>query len=288
MNLNDSRRGVGESLSLRMLSSFQVYRNGERLNGTLVGRARQLLKILAANNRKCVPREVLIETIWPDSDPSTAAISLKVAAHNLRGALDPDKKTGSPGNWVIAENGTYRLNPEAEVWIDTEVFHELCRVGRRLEASGDLTAARLKYEEAESLYAGDYLEEDIYEDWTVIRREQLRDLHLNVLGRLAELACHDGLHADVIRYCHKIVLADPCREDAYRMLMQSHGALNQLARAGAWYAVCRVLLQREVGVTPSAETTSVFERLFVNPQDEGQIADYVESQARPAITSRRG
>ena len=41
-----------------------------------------------------------------------------------------------------------------------------------------------------------------------------------------------------MHHADKIVLADPCREDAYRMLMSSHAALNQYARAGAWYAVC--------------------------------------------------
>ncbi len=82
------------------------------------------------------------------------------------------------------------------------------------------------------------------------------------MSRLAELAGNAGDHQAVIRYCHKIVDADPCREDAYRTLMQSHASMNQLARAGAWYAVCRSLLQREMAAEPSAETRETFESLF--------------------------
>jgi Bacterial transcriptional activator domain len=58
------------------------------------------------------------------------------------------------------------------------------------------------------------------------------------------------------------VLADSCREDAYRLLIQSHAALNQIARAGAWYAVCRATLRREVSAVPSNETVGLFESLF--------------------------
>lgn len=263
-------------LDLRMLSMFQVSLDGQTINGGLGGKARQLLKILAANRQKCLPKDYLIDMIWPNSEPDAAAVSLKVTAHNLRSALDPNRSNGSPSYWVIAESGTYRLNPDANIWIDVDGFKDLYTTGRRLESNGDLTGAWRIFEQAESLYTGDYLEEDMYEDWTIIAREQLRDLYLDVLGRLANLALHERAHDDVIRYCHKIITADPCREDAYRLLMRSHGALNQVARAGAWYAVCRSVLQREVGVQLSPETVEEFERLF-----QGRAEDAVTALGLP-------
>ncbi len=249
-------------LQLFLLSSFRVLRDGQPIDGALSGKTRQLLKILAANHRRCVPKDQLIEMLWPEGDPSSGATSLKVAAHKLRSNLDPDKANGDPGPWVLAENGTYHLSHEASIWIDTEAFREHCRRGRALQAEGRIEEARREFEQAEALYTGDYLEEDMYEDWTLLRREELKDLHLDVLQRLAQLAMDRDSHADVIRYCHKIVLGDPCREDAYRMLMTSHAALNQYARAGAWYAVCRVTLAREVDSAPSPETVEAFEQLF--------------------------
>lgn len=251
-----------ETLSLYMLSSFRILRSGQAVNGRLGGKARQLLKILAANHQKCLPKDFLIELLWPEGDPALGAISLKVAAHNLRGVLEPDKESGHPGSWIIVQDGNYRLNPNGSIWIDSEAFGEHYERGRALQAQSLSAEARCEFEKAEALYTGDYLEEDTYEDWTVLRREELRDLYLDLLGRLAMLSERDQAHFDVIRYCHKIVLADPCREDAYRMLIKSHAALNQVARAGAWYAVCRVTLQRGVGVPPSTETAFLFESLF--------------------------
>ncbi len=252
---------MSHRLSVFMLSSFSVALDGHPINGRL-GKSGQLLKILAANYRRCVSKDALIEMLWPDGDPRTGAISLKVAAHKLRITLDPDKENGDEGTWIVAQDGTYRLNPAADIWIDTEAFREHYERGRALESQRQLADARNEFEQAEALYRSDYLEEDLYDEWTVVRREELRDLYLDSLQRLAHLALKDQAHADVIRYCHKIVLADPCREDAYRMLMRSHGALNQFARAGAWYAVCRMKLQREVDVPPSPETVEAFESLF--------------------------
>ena len=271
--------GQGDRLELYFLSSFRALRGGVPIEA-LTGKPRQFLKLLAANGRRHVPKDGLIEMLWPEGQPGAGATSLKVVAHKLRNALEPHKETGDAGTWIVAAHGTYRLNPEAPIWVDADEFRSHWRNGSALQRQGRLVEARAELARAEELYLGDYLEEDLYEEWTVIPREELKDIHLDLLQRLAALAERDEDHVDVIRYCHKIVLADPCREDGYRMLMRSHGALNQLARAGAWYAVCRATLAREVGVPPHSETIETFESLFtpgetpplVSPQNAAQRA----------------
>lgn len=236
-------------------------RDGRALNGRLTGKARQLLKILTLNYRRCVSKDALIEMLWPDVDPRTGAISLKVAAHKLRSALGQGPEDVDRERWIVVDNGTYNLNPAANIWIDTVEFkHHYERARRGINPAAE-------FGEAELLYEGDLLEEDVYEDWTLLPREELRDLYLDVLQRLAQHAFKAKEYRDVIRYCHKIVLVDPCREDAYRMLMQSHAALNQVARAGSWYAICRASLLNEIGEAPSPQTVEAFERLFDRPAD---------------------
>lgn len=249
-------------LTICLFSAFRVFRSGIRVDDTLGSKSRSLMKVLAANPAKCLPKDALMEFVWPQHSPSSAATSLKVAAHKLRQALGSTKGTRGSSEWIVAEKGSYRLNRSAAVWIDVEAFFYHHRLARGLLAAGANEAARLEFEKAEQLYTGDYLEEDIYDDWTVIRREELRDLYLEILRKLATLCMAERRHEDVIRYCHKIVLADPCREDAYQMLMRSHGALNQVARAGSWYAVCRATLFREIGTSPNMETVRTFEELF--------------------------
>lgn len=250
-----------EGLALFLLSSFRVALHGRPLNGRLTGKARQLLKILTLNYKRCVSKDALIEMLWPDVDPRTGAISLKVAAHKLRSALVQGPNDGDRERWIVIENGTYNLNPAANIWIDVLEFKQHYERARR-----GMNPAE-EFAEAENLYEGDLLEEDVYEDWTLLPREELRDLYLDVLQRLAQHSFKAKAYRDVIRYCHKIVLVDPCREDAYRMLMKSHAALNQLARAGSWYAICRASLLNEIGAAPSSQTVEAFERLFERPSD---------------------
>lgn len=265
-----SRRRAAEAthapaLAIFLFSSFRVLVDGEPLNGRLGAKGRPLLKILAAHRDRIVSRDALMEMLWPRTDPATGAISLKVAAHNLRTILEPQKQAGSSGRWIMFQDGTYRLNPDADVWIDVECMERHWRRGAAYEAEGDLARARVEYEEAERLHSGEFLEEDIYEDWTIIRREQLRDTYLEIVSKLVDLAVRSADHRGAIAYAHKIIDADPCREDAYRTLMRSHAALNQRARAGAWYAVCRTMLSSEMAVEPSRETVHTFEALFRGP-----------------------
>ncbi len=245
-----------------MLSSFRVVLDGQPLDNGLGGKAKALLKILAASRQRSIPKEALIEMLWPGTDPRTGSNSLKVAAHNLRNSLEPDRMIGNPGTYIAANDGSYSLHPAANIWIDVEAFESHWVRGLGLEDCGASKETRVEYEKAEAIYTGDYLEEDLYEDWTMIRREKLRDIHLIILGKLAHLCAAEHAHEDAIRYCHKILLADPCREDAYELLMRSHGELNQMARAGAWYAVCRTMLKREIGSEPSRGTIDAFEDLF--------------------------
>jgi LuxR family maltose regulon positive regulatory protein len=263
--LGDGESDPNGHLRINLFGNFRVSCMGLRVDEALGIKSRALLKILASNRAVLLPKDALMELVWPMHDASTVATSLKVAAHKLRQALSSGDPARETDEWIIAKRGSYRLSPNAEIWIDVEAFEAHCARGRQLLRQGAQSAARLEFDQAEQLYSGDYLAEDIYDDWTVIRREELRDMYLETLDVLVDLCMTERMHRDVIRYCHKIVSADPCREDAYRKLMNSHAALNQIGRAGSWYAICRVILQREIGAQPSHETTRTFEALFAGP-----------------------
>ena len=71
------------------------------------------------------------------------------------------------------------------------------------------------------LYRGDYLVEDLYEDWTMIERERLSNAHMDMLGRLAEHYIEAGRHQEGIGACYRVLEKDRCHEDSYRLLMRA-------------------------------------------------------------------
>lgn len=253
-------------LRIHLLGAFRVLLDEQVITHLIRPKSRALLKALAAKRTRGLPRDVLSELLWPDAHPSSSYLSLKVETHNLRRALG--RSTGD--GWILVRDGTYRLNTDLPIWIDVNSFEERFRRGKIAEEAGEMARARTEYETALELYSGDYLEDDLYDDSALVVRERLKDIHLELLGRLAHMARQEQDYSATIGYCHRIVLADPCREDAYQLLILAHAAMRQFSRAGAWYAVARQTVRRELDRDVSRQTKEVFENLFT--RDGASIA----------------
>ena len=226
-------------------------------------KAKTLFKYLVAR-RQPVPRDVLLDLLWPEADPTIAVNGLRVALHALRQALEPCDVHGH--DYVIFDGGNYLLNPEVRLRVDAEEFTAHFEAGRRLERQRQLAEAMAQYELAEAIYRDDYLVEDLYEDWTLVRREELKDQYLMVLAKLADYCIQRGDAEGCIIYCHKILQKDPCREDAYRRLMRCYAQLGQRSQALHWYDLCVRTLRQELDVAPFEQTRHLYERIVAGKE----------------------
>ncbi|HLG51795.1 MAG TPA: BTAD domain-containing putative transcriptional regulator [Chloroflexota bacterium] len=253
--------GQRHAIEIRCFGHFEVYRQGELIESWRRAKAKALLKYLIAR-RQPVSRDALIELLWPDADPRLAVNGLRVTLYALRQALGLRPIAGRPGQDIIVfEGGSYYLNPSADIWVDAEEFSARFADGLRLERQGHLDAAIGHFERAEEVYRDDYLLEDIYEEWTLVRREELKDQYLMVLTRLADIALARGdLEGCIIR-CHKILGKDACREDAYQRLMRCHAMLGQWSQAIHWYDLCSQTLRHELDMAPSEQTVALYRQI---------------------------
>src|SRR3712207_8015831 len=72
------------------------------------------------------------------------------------------------------------LCSEVQVLSDVDEFDTHYERGRRLHREeGTLERAAAHYERAVSLYRGEYLVEDLYEDWTMVERERLSNAYID-------------------------------------------------------------------------------------------------------------
>jgi DNA-binding SARP family transcriptional activator len=251
-------------LSLHCFGSFGAEANGIAVDSASGGKPIAVLKYLAARGGRPTPRDLLLEILWPGDRPSTSANRLRVAIHALRRQFGP--MLGG-FDLVVHHEGCYLLNPQIELAIDVDEFESLCREGSRLEREQRNDAAQQMYGDAERLYRGDFLEDDLSEDWTLIRRESLRDMYLDVLGRLAKHALGTRDYRACIDYCQKLVAQDNCREDAYALLMFCHATLHQRSRVDRWFKLCVAALRRELDASPSPRTTALHKRLMQSAND---------------------
>lgn len=253
---------MDNTLQIYCFGSFEVFRGGKRIReGEWESRkAKSLFKYLVLNRHRPVPREELMELLWPDMSMSRAASNLWVAVCVLRRCLEQDLKRGPASRFVSRYHEFYRFEPAGACWLDVAEFEERTRVL-------DVSTSRLgpegvsALEEAVRIYQGDLLLDDRYEDWTERWRQRFRDRYLQALEALCAHYMARGDIATSIRYCRLAIEADAAREEFHRKLMELYALAGKREMALRQFDHCRRALEEELGVPPASETISLYNKI---------------------------
>jgi DNA-binding SARP family transcriptional activator len=244
-------------LTVRLLGRLQVSLNGVVIQRWPSGRGRSLFKYLLSHRDRWPQREVLMETFWPQSSPAAARNSLNVAIHGLRRAL----RAAADVPVVVFEGGAYRLAAGLRLWVDVDEFERHAEAGHWLENAGEQAAAIAELGLAASLYQGDFLDDDPYEDWPVLTRERLRLTYLDLLDRLSRLHFDQGRYAASVAVCRRILERDNCREDVHARLIRCYSRLGQTHLALRQYLACAATLRAELDLYPAPATVRLQEAI---------------------------
>jgi DNA-binding SARP family transcriptional activator len=206
-------------VAIRSLGAFRVFRSGELvpLTAWQSRKARTLLKILVARRGRPATREYLMDALWPEESPDLVTRRLSVALSTVRAVLDPEKHS-PPDRFVIADKDAIRLNL-ANLPVDLEAFLAAAGEGLARYGDGDAVGAEVQLAAAERAYEGDFLEEDIYEDWAMALREEARSAFVMVLRALAVIAEVSNRSDDAVRRYLRILELDPWDESAHLALV---------------------------------------------------------------------
>jgi len=190
-------------ITIRTLGVFAVFRGGDAVPACAwqSKKARDVLKILVMRRGRPTMRDVVIEALWPEQDPRRTSNRLSVALSTVRSVLDPERRF--PADWFIrADRYTARLDLE-HVDVDIERFFALAGAGlarhrNRFEAASLLARA-------EAAYTGDFLEEDLYEDWAAPLRAEAQAMRQAVADALVQTV---GRH-EAARSAHRRIRCRP-------------------------------------------------------------------------------
>ena len=243
-------------ITVQMLGPFSITIQDSPLK-LPSSRGLALLKYLLLHHKQDTQRDVLMDTFWPNSSPEAARNNLNVAIHTIRQGFH------AVSDEPIIEfiNGAYHLNSTIQLWIDVEEFECHQQLGQKLDAKGHLETAIKEYEIAASLYKGDFLQDDPYEDWSILTRERLRIAYLDVLDRLSHAYFSQRQYGACIALCKLILERDNCREDIHCLLMRCYDSQDQQYLALRQYQICADALERELDVDPALETTQLRDRI---------------------------
>src|SRR4051794_26527822 len=211
-------------LEVRLLGRFGVLVDSRPVpaDAWAQRRAADLVKLLALAPGHRMPRDEVLEMLWPKLGADAAASNLHKAASYARRALG-DRAA------VVVRGGVVALAPAAEVSVDVERFER-----------GD-----------DSAYGGELLPDEPYEQWTLGPRARLRERRLAVLrsqGRWEEVLREDAADEEAHRALMRRRVASgdkPAAARQFRLLR------DELSRLGAEPSEESLALQRELARGPA-------------------------------------
>jgi DNA-binding SARP family transcriptional activator len=251
---------LGWPILVCVLGGFRLLKAGVpvRLDGNSKGAA--LLATLALRRGHTADRESVLQLLWPNSSGALAGQSLNSLVYNLHKLLGDGIGGAEPVERVA---GGYRLNRGAGVGVDVTCFDEASAAGDRYLRTGQQTAAIDAFRRAVDLYQGDV--NAGAEPEAVIQRERLRARYLTLLARLGDDAFVRHDYAACLEHVHRMLVADPCREDAHRLAMRCYARLGERTQALRQYRLCESLLRSEFDAAPEAATVALFQQAQRDP-----------------------
>jgi predicted ATPase/DNA-binding SARP family transcriptional activator len=228
-----------EGCEFRLLGPLEITR-GSRELGIGGRRERALLALLVLNANEVVPRERLIDGLWGEQPPETAANSMQVAVHALRKLLGPER---------IGTRGTGYALRVAPGECDLERFESLVERARREPPAAAATTLR----EALALWRGPPLADLVAAPFASIEIERLEELRLAALERRIEADLALGRHAELVPELEALVARHPFRELLRRELMLALYRSGRQAEALEAYQQARRTFVDELGIEPVAE-----------------------------------
>ena len=224
----------------------------------LPGRQARLLLVRLALARGPVPHEQLADLFWGEHRPGSWQATLSPLASRIRSALD---SIGVPGrSLLLSRHGAYEL-VIPDRWIDIEVAI------RSLDRAEGASVRRAHSEAwpdaavASAILRRPFLDGEDH-PWIADWRQTLDDAFLRSLSCLAEawLALRRWPLAEAV--ADEARRIDPLREVAHRQRIRALAGAGNNGRALRAYRELEILLEEELGATPSSETAALYDSIL--------------------------
>jgi DNA-binding SARP family transcriptional activator len=248
---------VDAGIVARVLGGTRVWVRGTPIERWGTSRGLMILRYLLLQDRP-VPRDHLMELLWPGSTPASARNNLNVAIYGLRRAL----KAGGPGPHVVHRDGVYELVPDSSIWLDVRMFVDACARGVRALRDGQPNRAEAVLRDAVTLYGGPLFADDTEGEWYLADRRMLVDRYARALHDLASLRLDVGDAAECVELGRRVLRVEPCREVTHRLLMRAYARQDLHHLALRQYHECVDTLDRVLDVGPHPATTRALQEVL--------------------------
>lgn len=208
--------------------------------------------------RRALTRDELAELVWDGRLPPKWEGALSTIISKIRSLLN---RTGLDGKQMVTTiGGTYALALPADTWVDLEDA-----VQRLDRAEGALRRGDTRIATTEGTVASGVLRRSFLAgcdlEWVLAQRRHQDDLLHRCLIVLAQAWIERGDPGLAATIAASAVALDPVREVGHRLLIAAELARDDRGAAQRAYDRCKRILDDDLGVSPSSETTRLIEAL---------------------------
>jgi len=272
------RRRYNGSVEFRILGPLEVVHDSRPVR---VGAAKEqaVLAVLLLHAGEVVSRERLIDELWGESPPPTAARAVNVYVSQLRKAL-----AVNGADPIATRAGGYAIHV-APTALDAARFEDLVGEARARVAAGDVEAAAKLLRDALALWRGPALAGLALESFARNEVDRLEELRLGALVDRIDCDLALARHESVVGELEVLVAQHPLRERLRAQYMLALYRCERQADALRAYQDARQTLVDELGLEPSPSLQRL-ERGILN-HDRALEAPAGIPQPAPPETSRR-
>ncbi|MEV0012838.1 AfsR/SARP family transcriptional regulator [Streptomyces sp. NPDC051840] len=240
-------------MEIKVLGPLAARENGVSVVPT-AAKPRQILALLALQSDRVVPVGTLMEEIWGEDIPRSAATTLQTYILQLRrkisAAIDGDPARQAK-DVLVTQHGGYLLQVQPGQ-VDAHEFGQLTASGRAAHEAGDHYAASDLLGRALKMWQGPALVD--VRVGTVLELEVLRmeEDRMAALERRIDADLVIGRHSEIVPELRVLVARHPMHENFCAQLMTALHRSGGAWRALEAYQRLRVTLVAELGLEPSA------------------------------------
>ena len=254
-----------DCLRIQLLGPLTVRLGRQVLPLHLAGVTRELLAHFLAREGHELRRDALADLFWEDADPGRARAALSTAVWRIKKLLQPLQ-----GFTLAGGPETISLLAASEVLIDTRLLEHAVQAAAGAHGSdrpllaGDL---RGPLAVAVELYGGPFLDGS-GSDWVMVERERLFNLQMRGLTLLMQDSGQRSDYEEALALGHRILAADPFREQVQCEVMWLHVLSGQRVQALRQYHDYEAVLAKELGIRPMPETCALYQHIRFNLDGE--------------------
>lgn len=250
-------------LQIELLGTLQV-RNGDVNVTPTAPKVRQVLALLALRANTTVPPHLLMEELWEEHPPSSAATTLQTYIYQLRKlpGLCSQRQDDTAGTGALLTTpGGYRLLLPSES-LDAQRFGALATLGRQAMERGEVAEAADLLKRALAVWRGPALDDLSPGPVIGIDVLRLQEQRYEALEGRIDADLQMGRHHQLISELTALTADNPTRESLHTKLMLCLYRAGRRSDALDVFQRIRETLVRELGLEPCSALQRLHQRVL--------------------------